>query len=286
VEIYAESTPAPPTLTALTTYQTTMPQFTWTYPSGYTPLGYEVLLGYQPGDTTKPGWPSKTGAINQAQTGTATSLIVPQGFFWGSGDYRFTVQVVVFDNYWCPDPSAVQNFSIAGIEAPAVSELAAPAGTYTLPFSITQGMVKSQLPVTKAGGKIGVTVNTIGPASMLLTATAAYGPNGTGNSATVGTQPTTNFTGSQTVDSYNEQWQMECYTSADIGKVPTGTLVTAQFKDTVSGATLFLTPSTGSNSDTEDVYWPAYPTFANGAVTTKGSVYSKWFVVLQGRALN
>jgi hypothetical protein len=137
-----------------------------------------------------------------------------------------------------------------------------------------------------AGGKIGVTVNTIGPASMSLTATAAYGSNGTGNSATVETQPTTNFQGSQTVDSYNEQWLMECYTPADLSEVPDGTLVTAQFTDSASGATLYLTPHTGSNPDTEDKYYPAYPTFANGVVTTEGSVYSDWYVVLQGRTTN
>ena len=80
----------------------------------------------------------------------------------------------MFDNLWCPDSSSVQNFSIAAIESPNVSELAAPVGSYTLPFVITQGMTQSQLPVTMAGGKIGVTVDTIGPASMSLTATAAY----------------------------------------------------------------------------------------------------------------
>ena len=86
--------------------------------------------------------------------------------------------------------------------------------------------------------------------------------------------------------SYNEQWLTEFYTPADISQVPDGTLVTAQLKDTASGATLNLTPYTGSNGDTEDQYWPAYPTFANGVVTTQGSVYSDWFVVLQGRTAN
>ena len=111
---------------------------------------------------------------------------------------------------------------------------------YTLPFAITQGMTKSQLPVTMAGGKIGVTVDTIGPATMSLTATAAYGPNGTGNSATVETPPTVQTQNG--FGSYNEQWLTEFYTPADISQVPDGTLVTVQLKDTASGATLNLDP--------------------------------------------
>jgi hypothetical protein len=278
VEIYTENAPTPPAVTVQGTYLTTMPQFTWADPNGFTQAGYEVLLNKQAGDSgTTWSWSSNV------QAGTQLSLTIPsEGVFWGSGDYRFTVQIILFDNLWCPDSSSVQNFSISAIESPNVSELLAPAGQFTLPFSITQGMTQSQLPKTMAGGKIGVTVNTIGPASMSLTATVAYGANGTGNSATVETPPTVQAQNS--INNYNEQWLMECYTPADISQVPDGTLVTAQFKDSSSGATLNLAPYTGSNSDTEDQYWqPTYYTFANGVVKTQGSVYSDWFVVLQGR---
>ena len=280
VEIYAENTPTPPVVTVQGTYLTTMPQFTWADPNGYTQAGYEILLNKQAGDSGGQwSWSSNV------QAGTQASLTVPyEGVFWGSGDYRFTVQIILFDNLWCPDSSSVQNFSISAIESPNVSELLAPAGQYTLPFSITQGMTQSQLPQTMAGGKIGVTVNTIGPASMSLTVTAAYGPNGTGSSATVETLPTVQAQNSY--GAYNEQWLTEFYTPADIRQVPDGTLVTAQF-NSASGATLNLAPYTGSNPDTEDQYWqPTYYTFANGVVTTQGSVYSDWFVVLQGRAIN
>ncbi len=134
---------------------------------------------------------------SNVQTGTQTSFTVPcEGVFWGSGDYRFTVQIILYDNYWCPDSSPAQPFSIAGIESPQITELAAPATGQTAPppnIQITQGMGTQgypSLPETMAGGKIGVTVDTIGPATMSLTATAAYGPNGTGNAATVETPPT------------------------------------------------------------------------------------------------
>jgi hypothetical protein len=279
VEIYTENTPTPPVVTVQGTYLTTMPQFTWADPNGFTQAGYEVLLNKQAGDSGATwSWSSNV------QAGTQASLTVPyEGVFWGSGDYRFTVQVILFDTLWCPDSSSVQNFSISAIESPNVSELLAPAGQYTLPFSITQGMTQSQLPQTMAGGKIGVTVSTIGPASMSLTVTAAYGPNGTGSSATVETPPTVQAQNSY--GAYNEQWLTEFYTPADISQVPDGTLVTAQF-NSASGATLNLAPYTGSNRDTEDEYWPGYPTFANGVVTTQGSVYSDWFVVLQGRTTN
>jgi hypothetical protein len=277
VEIYAENAPAPPTVTVQGMYLTTMPQFTWTNANGFSQVGYDVLLNKQAGDSGGSwNWSSNV------QLGSQATFTVPyEGVFWGSGDYRFTVQVILFDNLWCPDSSSVQNFSVAAIESPDVSELAAPAGQYTLPYAITQGMTKSQLPQTMAGGKIGLTVDTIGPANMSLTVTAAYGPNGTGNSATVETPPTVQAQNS--IGNYNEQWLTEFYTPADISQVPDGTLVTVQVKDSASGATLNLAPYTGSNGDTEDQYWPAYPTFANGVVATQGSVYSDWFVVLQGR---
>ena len=108
-----------------------------------------------------------------------------------------------------------------------------------------------------AGGKIGVTVDTIGPASMSLTATAAYGSNGTGNSATVETPPTVQTQNG--FGSYNEQWLMEFYTPADISEVPDGTLVTAQLTDTASGATLYLTPSTPGAIQTRRTHIVAHP---------------------------
>jgi hypothetical protein len=280
VEIYTENAPAPPTVTVQGMYLTTMPQFTWTVPNGFSQCAYEALLNKQAGDSGAAwSWSSNV------QAGSQTSFTVPyEGVFWGAGDYRFTVQVIAFDSLWYPDSSSVQNFSIAAIESPNVSELLAPVGSYALPFAIIQGTTKSQLPVIMAGGKIGVTVDTIGPATMSLTATAAYGPNGTGNGATVETPPTVQAQNG--FGSYNKQWLTEFYTPAEVSQVPDDTLVTVQFKDTASGATLNLAPYTGSNGDTEDKYWPAYPTFANGAVTTQGSVYSNWFVVLQGRTAN
>ena len=202
VEIYAENAPTPPVVTIQGTYLTTMPQFTWADPVGFTQAGYEILLNKQAGDSgTTWSWSSNVQAGNQL------SLTIPfEGVFWGSGDYRFTVQVILFDTLWCPDGSSVQNFSISGIESPNVSELVAPPRQYTLPFSITQGMVQSQLPETEAGGKIGVTVDTIGPASMALTATAAYGPNGTGSSATVETPPTVQARAALTATMNSGSW--------------------------------------------------------------------------------
>ncbi len=117
---------------------------------------------------------------------------------------------------------------------------------------------------------------------MSLSVIADYGPNGTGNSATVETPPTVQSQNS--FGNCNEQWLMELYTPASLSQVPDGTLVTAQLEDTTSGATLNLAPYTGSNSDTEDVSYPADPTFAAGVATTEGTVLSDWFVVLQGRS--
>lgn len=81
-------------------------------------------------------------------------------------------------------------------------------------------------------------------------------PAGSAQNITPETPPTVQAQSS--IGSYDEQWLTEIYTPANLSEVPDGTLVTALFKDSASGATLNLTPYDGSNEDTEDEYWHTY----------------------------
>ena len=66
------------------TYLTTMPQFTWTDPDGFTQAGYEILLNKQAGDS---GGQWSIGH-QMCRAGTQTSLTIPSREF--SGDRGIT----------------------------------------------------------------------------------------------------------------------------------------------------------------------------------------------------
>jgi hypothetical protein len=124
---------------------------------------------------------------------------------------------------------------------------------------ITEGMAQTQLPKTKAGGKVGVLLDSVGP---LSTFTARFPYLST--EATVGSVSVVATNGT------NQRRLIEFWTDASLEVCPSGTLVKGEFSG--SGAA----GATNLN----------LPPYAAGVVVTEGSVYSDWFVVLQGRKTN
>jgi hypothetical protein len=253
VVVDTANAPVPPVITTPVgvCYTTTTPTFSWTFSDpGDSQSAYELVIKKQSDGSLV--WDS--GVVQSS----ATSLTVPQGIFWGTGEYQFAVQVQVFESMGLSSSyGSPSNFCITAIENPKVTELAAPSTPQALPITITPGMTQAQLPQTKAGGKVGVEVDTIGPFAS-LTASFPY----LSTTATVGTMSTVQTS----IGNYNKLWLTEFWTAADPSVCPDGTLVTAQFSG--AGASLNLPP------------------YAAGIATTNGSVYSDWFVVLQGRATN
>jgi hypothetical protein len=121
-------------------------------------------------------------------------------------------------------------------------------------------MTADQLPVTKAGGKVGLLVDSVGPITS-LNAVFPY----LGLEATVH-----KIEGQNTAGSRTNRWLIEFWTEASLDICPDGTIVGMDLTGTSpEGDTRLSTISD--------------PKYAAGVVKTMGSVYEDWFVVLQGR---
>lgn len=128
-------------------------------------------------------------------------------------------------------------------------------------------MTQEQLPKVKAGAKVVLLIDSIGPLNF---ASWAF-PYGSGKQATVNVPPklpdgVTNNPMYPAGNPVNRR-AVEFWTDASLTVCPTGTVV--QMQATGNGAA----GATQLNA----------PPYADGVVVTEGSIYSDWFVVLQGR---
>ncbi|MDI6908020.1 MAG: hypothetical protein QMC81_11125 [Thermoanaerobacterales bacterium] len=248
-------------------YTTSTPTFSWSFvdpDAGDMQGGYEIEI-------------AKLDATPVYQSGvvqsTETSFRVPTsqapdlpGPLWASGDYRFTVRMRLYDSMGIPSEwSDPAEFCVVAFERPRIRELVSvpqgspqpdPADPATH-LVITEGMTADQLPVTKAGGKVGLLVDSIGPVDA---ATARFPSLAT--EATVGTLPTVTETNGS-----NKRWLIEFWTAASLDDCPSGTVVRMELDGSGAEGTTALDA----------------PPYAAGVVRTQGSVYEDWFVVLEGR---
>jgi len=195
---------------------------------------------------------------------TSTDPAVPSAI-WQSGQYRFTIVGRVWDALdYSSDPDTADICFIA-FEKPRVKEISVPAVGQVSPdpldpsthIVITEGMAEGNLPKTKAGGKVTVLIDSIGPISSV---SARFPYRDT--EAVIGTPP--KETASQGV---NKRWEMSFWTDASKDICPDGTLIKAEFAGSGGGYTTLNLPP-----------------YADGIVTTQGSVFEDWMVVLQGRS--
>jgi hypothetical protein len=248
-------------------YTTTTPEFTWGFSDpdpGDVQSGYEAkimktdgTLVYESGfvsspDPRFPMPPSRDPAV--------------PGPLWESGEYRFKVQVRVYDGMGIPSEwSDPADFCVVAFERVRIREIVSAPKDQEKPnpddpathILITEGMKKDQLPKTKAGGKVGVLVDSVGPLSRVWVRFPYLE-----SEATVGTPPAVVET-----RGVNKRYLVEFWTEASLDVCPSGTVVEAEFSGSgEAGATNLRLPP-----------------FAEGVVVTHGSVYENWFVVLQGR---
>ncbi|MBC7106734.1 MAG: hypothetical protein H5T97_12445, partial [Firmicutes bacterium] len=168
------------------------PTFTWSFSDpdpGDAQSAFEVLVTKQADGSQV----YDSGKI----AGSGTSFILPTsldpaapGPLRASGDYRFRVQVRVWDaSGLASDWSIAQAFNVLAFERPRVKEIVSPAAGQTPPdpaspathIVIRPGMGAAGLPATKAGGRVTLLVDSVGPIDTL----AAQFPY-LGKQATVG----------------------------------------------------------------------------------------------------
>jgi len=183
--------------------------------------------------------------------------------------YSFTVEIRTWDSMNVPsDYSTPEPFNVLAFERPRIAEIVSPpAGQTEVNLSdpsthimITPGMLTSSLPKAKAGGRVIILLDSVGP----IDTSASNVPNIYYNSgtATIGEASTLYAPGNAI-----NRWTIPFWTNASLDTVPYGTLVKMDANGT----------GTAGGSTTHNI-----PPFADGIIVTEGSVYEDWFVILQG----
>ncbi|QGP93396.1 hypothetical protein MGLY_28040 [Neomoorella glycerini] len=252
-----------------TCYTTTTPTLTWTFSDpdpGDSQSAYRVQIVRASDLQLVLDTGQVAGSSTQYTVPTSGAPDVP-GPLWASGDYRFKVRVKVWDQAGVEsDWSAWADFCVVAFERPRVAGIASPPPGQAAPdpanpatyILITPGMTAVQLPKVKAGAKVTLLIDSVGP----LDAMTAVFPYGAGKQAMIGSGPV-----AATVDGTNKTWQVEFWTGPSLEVTPEGTVVKMQLSGTGTAGSAALDA----------------PPYADGVVVTEGTVYNDWFVVLQGR---
>lgn len=265
-----DAKPNPPMInTQGTCYTTTTPTLTWSF-SDPDPGDYQTAYRVQVIRTSDSQLILDSGKVvgNSGQYTIPTSYApdVP-GLLWSSGDYQFKMRVMTWDQAGvASDWSNWADFCVVAFERPRIAGIVSPPQGQATPdpgnpatyIIITPGMTAASLPKVKAGAKVTLLVDSVGP---LSSAMASF-PYGSGQQATVGTPPAVVAT-----NGVNQTWKIEFWTDPSLQVTPDGTVVQMQ-----------LSGSGGAGSAALNA-----PPYADGVVVTQGSVYNDWFVVLQGR---
>jgi hypothetical protein len=191
---------------------------------------------------------------------------------WNSGWNLFEFKIRVKDEVQWSD-WVTKSITFRAFERPRVVEVSVPGEEYIPPDIsvpethevIYQGLDANDLPITKAGGKVTMLIDSLGnvslnPGSNIGDALFPYLDQvaTTGEVTLIETKPGAGG---------NKRWKITFWTSPDKTICP---------DDTVVGMQII-----GESGQ----YLPEFnvPDFADGVIKTKGSVYDNWNVVLQGR---
>lgn len=199
---------------------------------------------------------------------TSTEPDVP-GPLWAANSYSFKVRVRVWDSKgvaseFCPE----QGFKVLAFERPRIAEIVSPAEGQVAPvvdqpethLLIQEGAIANSLPKTKAGGRVTLLVDSVGPINSQAEEIAVLPYEG--GIADLGDTKSANSLGS-----IRNTWTIPFWTIAKLDEVPNGTVVHLNLTATgiEGGSTTFLVPP-----------------YADGVVRTEGSIYEDWFVIIQG----
>jgi len=278
VRLDTNSAPNPPTLPSYgTCFTTTTPTLSWTFSdpdAGDSQSAYQV----QAARASDLALAIDSGKVISEQT----QYVVPTsaapdtpGPLWSAGAYQFKYRVRVWDQAGAASPwSSWADFCVVAFERPRAAQIVSPPAGQVAPdpvnpathIVITPGMTVGQLSKVKAGAKVVLLVDSVGPLDS-FTAAFPY----LSNTATTNT-PTKMPDGVTTNPMYPagnpvNRWAIEFWTNPSLAVCPSGTVV--QMRLTGSGGA----GAAGLNA----------PPYADGAIVTDGSIYGDWFVVLQGR---
>lgn len=276
VRLDTNAAPNSPSLPSYgTCFTTTTPTLTWTFSdpdAGDCESAYQIQI-VRASDLSLI---IDSGKLAGSQTSytipTSTASDVP-GPLWNSGAYQFKCRVMVWDQAGAASPwSSWGDFCVTALERPRIARIVSPPAGQISPdpantathIVITPGM--AALPKVKAGAKATLLVDSVGPLTSFSSAfpylsqtssvnTPAKLPDGVANNPLYPAGNPVN------------RWSVEFWTNPSLAVCPTGTLVQMR-----------LSGNSGAGAANLNA-----PPYSEGIVVTAGSIYSDWFVVLQGR---
>lgn len=202
-----------------------------------------------------------------------TKYTIPSDVLFQSGEYKFKYHVKTRDKggLWS-EFSDWKPFCVVAFESPRIREIVHPSTGQIPPnpndpstyIHILKGMLKGELPKTKAGGKVGLFLNGIGLDLPNITLKIPYKDK---YAVFAEGHPVV-----QENIGTNNKFLLEFYTSSNPKICPDGTIIEGEFA--------------GNNHNTHPIVklTPIAPDkYADGLLTTEGTVLSDWMVVLQGR---
>ena len=277
VRIDTDAPPNPPTLPGYgACFTTTTPTLAWTFSDpdvGDLQSAYQIQVVRSSDLVTVVDSGKVISSANQYTVPSSTAPA--SGALWNSGTYQFKYRVMVWDQAGFASAwSSWADFCVAAFERPRIAQIVSPPSGQTAPdptnpathILITPGMLQSQLPLAKAGAKVLLVIDSVGP----LTSITPVFPY-VGNTATVNIPaklPDDVISNPMyPVGNQVNRWCVEFWTDPDLSICPSGTVVQMQLSGT--GDTVSATLNA--------------PLYAEGIVMTRGSIYEDWFVVLQGR---
>lgn len=206
---------------------------------------------------------------NQYIVPTSTVPEIP-GPLWASGTNQFKYRVMAWDKADIQSPwSEWGNFCVYAFERPRIREIVSTPDMASRPtpedmsthLMIARGTSQELLPVAKAGTKVGLLLDSIGPFN---TSSARFPYKDT--EATLGGPP-------EVVHQIgiNKHWLVEFWTDANKEICPDGTIVMMESIGTGSSGTILF------NMNLEE------GAYAEGVIKTQGTVFDDWIAVLRGR---
>lgn len=237
-------------------------------------------------------------------TFTLPTSQVPEisGPLWSSGEYAFYIQIRVWDSVDAESPwSEKWYFKVLAFERPRLKEIINPPAGHEGPepskasthIMIRPGMTKEELPRVKAGARVTVLLDSVGPITDEADVISLF-PY-LERLATIDEAKRLYDAGSKV-----NRWELSIYTEASLKDVPTGTVVNMITHGTgiEGGTTVFVLADDDKMSEFRNGVkvvsddgivdieindkGRGIEPFAEGLFVTEGSIFEDWLVVLEG----
>lgn len=251
VKLDTNSPPKPPTLPTFSScFATTTPALSWTFedPDDDTQSAYQVRIIRESDMAVI----LDTGKIDSGlQFYEIPAGIEPDvpGVLWESGAYQFKYRVKVWDQVELEsDWSNYSDFCVVAFERPRVTEIISPPPGQDSPdpldptthIVITTGMTLEYLPKTKAGAKVVLLVDSVGPVDTFSSSFPYLGETASTN------LPSTLPDGLSANPLYSagssrNRWCVEFWTNSSLEICPSGTVVQMNLTGSSSEGAKLLT---------------------------------------------